>query len=171
MIITITGLPGSGKTTIAKELVRHLHIKHYSMGELVRKIARRKKISVLQLTKKNNKLADEMDRLQKEIAKTHRDAIIDSRLGAYLIKNARAKIYIHAPLKTRVTRISERDRISYKEAMHQTLAREREELGHYKKEYNIDYRNKNLYNISLNTDKLKVEQATKKLINEINGLK
>ena len=39
MIITITGLPGSGKTSVAKHLAKHLHIKHYSMGDLFRKIA------------------------------------------------------------------------------------------------------------------------------------
>lgn len=171
MIITITGLPGSGKTTVVKELAKHLHIKHYSMGDLFRKIAKKRKISVLQLTKQSGKISDELDRIQKNIAKKNKNAIIDSRLGAYLIKNAHARIYIYAPLKTRVNRIAKRDKISYKKALHETLAREREELKHYKKEYNIDYRNKKLYNIILNTEGLSIEESTKRLINKINKLK
>lgn len=170
MIITITGLPGSGKTSVAKELARHLHIKHYSMGDLFRKIAKKRKISVLDLTKQG-KPTDEMDSIQKYIAKTHKNAIIDSRLGAYLIKNAHVKIYIYADLKTRVNRIAKREKINYKEALHETLSREREELKHYKKEYNIDYRDKKLYNIIMNTEELTIEQTTKKLINKINKLK
>ncbi len=170
MIITITGLPGSGKTTIAKGLAKHFHIKHYSMGDFVRKIAKKKKMSVLELSRKSEKIVDEMDALQKKIARTHKNAIIDSRLGAYLIKNAHIRIYIYAPLKTRVKRIAQRDKTSYNESYHQTLAREREELKHYKKRYNIDYRNKKLYNIILNTNKLKLNEGIKKVINKIEKL-
>ncbi len=170
MIITITGLPGSGKTSVAKELSKHLHIKHYSMGDLFRKIAKKKKISVLQLTKKGGKLIDELDKMQKHISDRNKNAIIDSRLGAYLIKNAHARIYLHANLKTRVKRIAERDKKTYKEALKETLSRERQELRHYKNKYNIDYRNKKLYNIILKTDGLTIEDTTKKLINKINSL-
>mgnify|MGYP001580781293 CR=1 FL=1 len=166
MIITITGLPGSGKTSVAKELAKHLHLKHYSMGDLFRKTAKKKKTSILELAKQN-KLSDELDKIQKHIANKNKNAIIDSRLGAYLIKNARFKIYIYAPLKTRVKRISERDKVSYKKALHETLSREREEIKHYKNEYNIDYRNKKLYNIILNTDGLSVKQTAKKLLEKI----
>ena len=170
MIITITGLPGSGKTTIAKELAKHLHMKCYALGDLFRKIAKHKRASVLDLSRKSEKIVDEMDALQKKIARTHKNAIIDSRLGAYLIKNAHIRIYIYAPLKTRVKRIAQRDKTSYNESYHQTLAREREELKHYKKRYNIDYRNKKLYNIILNTNKLKLNEGIKKVINKIEKL-
>ena len=169
MIITITGLPGSGKTSIAKELSKHLHLKHYSMGDLFRKIAKKRKISVLDLTKKGE-LINYLDEEQKKIAKKG-NCIIDSRLGAYLIKNAKIRIYIYANLNTRARRIAKREKISHKEAMHETLIREREELKHYKEVYNIDYRDKKLYNIILDTDKLDVEQSTKKIINKINLIK
>ncbi|MEK6835923.1 MAG: (d)CMP kinase [Nanoarchaeota archaeon] len=170
MIITITGLPGSGKTSVAKELAKHLHLKHYSMGDIFRSIAKKKKISVLDLTKQE-KLVNYLDEEQKRIAKKNKNCIIDSRLGAYLIKNAHIRIYLYAPLKARVNRIARRDKISYKKALHETLAREREELKHYKHEYGIDYRNKKLYNIILNTKGLTVEEATKKLIKKIKQLK
>jgi len=108
---------------------------------------------------------------KKHIAKTHKNEIIDSRLGAYLIKNADYRIYVYASLKTRVRRIAERDKKSYKAALRETLAREREELKHYKKEYNIDYRNKNLYNIIIETNGLAVEDTVKKIISTMNKLK
>ena len=171
MIITITGLPGSGKTSVAKELAKHLHIKHYSMGDLFRKIAKKKKLPLLELTKTGRRLSDELDEMQKHIAKTNKNAIIDSRLGAYLIKNADARIYVYASLKTRVRRIAERDKKTYKAALRETLAREREELKHYKKEYNVDYRNKNLYNIIIETNGLAVEDTVKKIISMMNKLK
>ena len=168
MIITITGLPGSGKTSIAKELARHLHLKHYSMGDIFRKIAKKRKVSVLSLTKKG-KLMNYMDKEQKIIARKG-NCIIDSRLGAYLIKNADIRIYIYANLETRIRRIAKREKISYKEARHETLSREREELKHYKEAYNIDYRDKNLYNIIFKTENLSVGISVKKLLNKIKSI-
>jgi len=137
------------------------------MGNLVRKIARKKKISLLNLMKNNSDLVDEMDKIQKHIAKTHKNAIIDSRLGAYLIKNAHTRIYVYAPLKIRVKRIAGRDKKNYKYSLKETLSREREELKHYKKEYNIDYRNKKLYNIIINTNNLTVKDTFKKILEKM----
>ena len=169
MIVTITGLPGSGKTSVAKELAKHLHLKHYSMGDIFRAIAKKRKVSVLTLTKQG-KLADYLDREQQRIAKKNKNCIIDSRLGAYLIKNSNVRIYIYATLKTRVNRIAKRDKMSYKKALHETLSRERQELNHYRKEYNIDYRCKKLYNIVINTEGLSVEETTRKIITKIKKL-
>ncbi len=39
MIITIAGMPGSGKTTVAKILADKLNLKRYSMGDLRGKMA------------------------------------------------------------------------------------------------------------------------------------
>ena len=152
MIITITGLPGSGKTTIAKELAKHLHMKCYALGDLFRKIAKHKRASVLDLTKRGE-LMKYMDDLTIKIAKEHKNAIIDSRMGAYLIKNADFKIYLHAPLKTRISRMAKRDKKSYNVILKETLSRERQELNHYKARYGTTYQNKKLYNIILNTGK------------------
>ena len=168
MIITITGLPGSGKTSVARELAKHLHIKHYSMGEIFRKIAHKEHISLINLMKKE-RLLNSLDKKQKIIAKEYKNCIIDSRLGAYLIKNAHIKIYIHAPLDIRVKRIAKRDKINYKKALHETSSREYEELQHYKKHYKIDYRNKKLYNIIINTENLTVKQTVKKILKKINS--
>ena len=41
MIITISGLPGSGKSTIGKMLAKKLGYKFYSMGDLRGKIEKK----------------------------------------------------------------------------------------------------------------------------------
>ncbi len=169
MIITITGLPGSGKTSVAKELARHLHIKHYSMGDIFRKVAKRKKIPLMKLMKEQESFMYLLDKEQKEIAKNHKNAIIDSRLGAYLIKNAKYRIYVHASLKKRVERVMRRDKRKYKEAVKEILSREKFELSHYKKHYHVDYRKRKLYNIFINTENLTVEDTVNKILNKVNS--
>ena len=169
MIITITGLPGSGKTSVAKELSRHLHIKHYSMGDLFRRLAHKKHKNFLKLMKEKEKIIDFLDKEQVIIAKNNKNAIIDSRLGAYLIKNAKYKIYLHASLKKRAQRLVSRDKENYKEAVKEILSREKFEISHYKKRYNVDYRNKKLYNLIINTENLKVNDCAKKILSKINS--
>ena len=167
MIITITGLPGSGKTSVAKHLAKHLHIKHYSMGDLFRKIAHKKHIKFTKLMKQQERIMYLLDKEQKRIAKTHKNAIIDSRLGAYLIKNAHYRIYLHSSLKNRAKRIAKRDKMSYKEAVKEILSREKFELSHYKKHYNVDYRDKKLYNIILDTEGSSVERTTRRILKRL----
>ncbi len=167
MIITITGLPGSGKTSVAKELSKHLHIKYYSMGNLFRKIAKKKHKDFMNLMKEKEKIVNKLDKIQKDIARKHKNAIIDSRLGAYLIRNAKYRIYVHASLKKRVQRLIKRDKDTRKEATKEILSREKFELGHYRKRYHVDYRDKKLYNIVINTENLSVEDTVKKILKKI----
>ena len=167
MIITITGLPGSGKTSVAKELAKHLHIKHYSIGDLFRKLAHKKHKNFLKLMKEKEKIIDFLDKEQVKISKNNKNAIIDSRLGAYLVKNAKYRIYLHASLKKRAERLVKRDKENYKEAVKEILSREKFEINHYKKRYNVDYRNKKFYNIIINTEDLTVTQTVKKILDKI----
>ena len=44
MIITISGIAGSGKSTVAKLLAKKLNCKHYSVGDFMRQIAKEKNI-------------------------------------------------------------------------------------------------------------------------------
>ena len=167
MIITLTGLPGSGKTSVAKGLSKHLHIKYLPLGNYFRKIAKREKISVLELTKRGD-LVNYIDKYQLKLARKYKNVIIDSRMGAYLFKKrAKYRIYLHAPLKVRVKRISNRDSESYKGALKETLSRERQELNHYTKHYGTNYQNKKLYNIIISTEHTTVEEAVKKILRKI----
>jgi len=51
MIITISGKAGSGKSTVAKQLAKKLNLKHYSIGDIMRKLAKEKNISLNELSK------------------------------------------------------------------------------------------------------------------------
>ena len=46
MIIAISGKAGSGKSTIAELLAKKLKLKHYSIGNLMREMAKKKNISL-----------------------------------------------------------------------------------------------------------------------------
>ena len=84
MIITISGIAGSGKSTVAKLLAKKLNYKHYSIGDFMRQIAKERKLTLLELSKqaeKDNSIDKELDKKQIELGKTKDNFVIDSRLG------------------------------------------------------------------------------------------
>lgn len=107
MIITITGPPGSGKSTIARLLCEKLNLKHYSVGDFRRKIAEKRGITLEELNKEDEKTG-ETDRLadewQKKLGKTENNFVIDGRLPAYFIPNS-VKIFLKVDPKVGAERV------------------------------------------------------------------
>lgn len=170
MIITITGLPGSGKTSVGKVLAKKLHMKFFSIGNMVREYAKENKISLMEMEKqiKNNKsMNKKIDDKQKKLLKKYKNFIIDSRIGAAIFKKADFRIYLHASLKKRAERIAKREKKSLKQALHETTIRERDELQQYRKHYGIDYRDKKYYNLIINTENLDENQTADKMAKTI----
>ena len=94
MIITISGIAGSGKSTVAKLLAKKLNYKHYSIGDFMREIAKQRKTTLLELSKeaeKDSSIDKELDQKQIELGKTQDNFVIDSRLGFHFIKNSGIK--------------------------------------------------------------------------------
>ena len=55
MIITISGTPGSGKNTIAIGIAKALKIKAYFIGDFMKKLAEKRKVSLIELSKQAEK--------------------------------------------------------------------------------------------------------------------
>lgn len=130
MQITITGDAGSGKTTVGKMLAKKLNYQFYSLGQLARKQAKRRKITLQQwneLCKKNPAFDKIIDSQQQKLAKKDK-IVIDSRLGwKYLPKSY--KIYLKTNINTAAKRIlSDRKKGKRKEEKADTLKQVVKEL-------------------------------------------
>ncbi|MEM1917971.1 MAG: cytidylate kinase family protein, partial [Sulfolobales archaeon] len=71
------------------------------------------------------------------------------------------KILTYAPLHVRVERLAKRDGKSVEEALHEIKVRENSEVKRYKKYYEIDVNNLDVFDIILNTSLLSEEEATR----------
>ncbi|HID26230.1 MAG TPA: cytidylate kinase, partial [Methanosarcinales archaeon] len=103
MIITISGKPGSGKSTVAKALSDYFLMDLVSSGEVFRQLAKEQHKTLLEFGKlcESNPEIDRMiDERQKKIAQEHDNIIIEGRLSGYLIK-ADLKIWLKASLGER----------------------------------------------------------------------
>ncbi|MFX1327375.1 MAG: (d)CMP kinase [Promethearchaeota archaeon] len=174
MIITISGLHGSGKSTIGKLIAKKLKIQYYSTGEIFRDLANEMNMTLEEFTdyvEKNPKIDQKLDNKLIEISQKG-NIIIDSQLSGYILKSiADFKILLTCPLEIRVKRMAERDNISYEEKLNETRIREKSELERFKQLYNIDLSNENeknkIYDLIIDTENLTVEEILAKILSNL----
>ena len=112
--ITISGTPGSGKSTVAEILEKKLEIKRIYSGMIFRETADKYKMSLEEFGRfceKNSDIDKELDHRQLEILKKG-DVILEGRLAgwlAYLNKILAFKIIIDTDIETRAKRIVNRE--------------------------------------------------------------
>ncbi len=177
MIISVSGLHGTGKSEIAKLIADRLGILYYSTGQMFRDLAKEKNMTLEEYTnyvEHHPDIDKELDNKVVNIAKKG-NIIIDSQLSGYILKSiADFRIHLTCPLELRVKRMSERDKTSLEKKLKETTLREKSELERFKKLYNIDISDKNLiieiFDLVINTENLSIEEVLDKILSEIKNL-
>lgn len=172
MIITISGKAGSGKSTIAKQLAKELNLKHYSIGDLMRQMAKGRNISLLELgrlAEKDDSIDKELDDKQIEL-KNEDNFIIDGRLTAFFIPNANIKVFLDCNDEVRAERILKDERKDeasrdINEVIEKIKEREESERKRYEKYYDIDFYDEKLYDLVIDTTNIDVEEVVGKIMN------
>jgi cytidylate kinase len=185
MIITISGLPGSGKTTVGKLLAKKLKMKRYYIGEMRREIARKKGMTLDELNKlgEREEWTDrEVDDYQKELGKKEDNFIIEGRTSFFFIPNS-IKIFLNVDIRTGAQRIfnaikkegalerNEGDFQNVDETENAIKERIKSDRMRYKKYYGIDFLDESNYDIVIDTTNLEIEQVVDKLMEEIDKVK
>jgi cytidylate kinase len=162
MRITVSGLPGSGTTSLARYLAQILKTDLISAGEVFRQMAQEQGMELAEfgrLAESDPSFDRLIDDRQKEIALAHENIIVEGRLSGWFVPQADLKIWLYATPECRVTRIQTRDTIGDLEAAAQ-MTREREscEAVRYKTYYEIDIADISPYHIVLNSERFNVEE-------------
>jgi len=153
MKITISGPPGSGTTTVAKLLANRLGYKLISAGEIFRKLASEKGMTLEEFSKYAESHPDVdlyIDKLQKEIAEKEDNIVVEGRLSGWMIKDA-FKVWIHADPEIRYKRIAQRENKDLAKVRSETKKREEIEKKRYKKFYSIDLDDLSIYHLIINS--------------------
>lgn len=174
MIITISGKPGSGKSTVAKEIAKRLHLKHYSMGDFQREIAERRCVSITELGRleeKDKSIDEEVDRRQKELGKKEDNFVIDSRMGFHFIPNS-IRIFLDVEFDVGAERIFGQKRREEKfanleDAKKELKRRVESERKRYREYYGVDHYDMKKYDFAVDTTDKDVEGVVKEIIKEI----
>jgi|AntRauTorckE6833_2_1112554.scaffolds.fasta_scaffold30109_2 cytidylate kinase len=174
-IITIGGLPGSGKSTIADDVARELDWDRFSSGDFTREIALERGITLSKLLEQaedNPEIDRAIDARNKNLTNAE-DIVIDSRLAFHFIPDSFA-VYLVVSLDEGARRIHEDNRETrlksgenlegIEETKSQIAERIAGEKRRYKKLYNIDHTDHDNYDVVINTTNKGIKDITKEVI-------
>jgi len=174
VIITISGMPGSGKTTIGKLLAEKLGYKFYSMGDLRGRMAMEKGLTIDELNElgmKEEWTDRDVDEFQKQLGEKEDNFVIEGRLSFYFIPHS-IKIFLDVDLETAAKRIfkdqrpDEKKVNSIKEVLEIIKKRIENDKKRYQKYYGIkNFMDKRHYDLVINTTKLSKEEVIEKVLN------
>lgn len=105
-IITLSGKPGSGKSSTADRVAEMLSYTRYSSGEFVRNITHKQKLTLSEFNKQAESHPEIDHQIDEELRKLrdHNDIVIDSRLGFYWIPES-FKVYLDLDSDLAIARI------------------------------------------------------------------
>ena len=171
MIITISGLHGTGKSSVGKKINKKLGYDYYSTGQAFRDLAKEHEMSLEEFSdyvENNPQIDEKLDQKVIELAEKG-DIVIDSQLGGHLLQDiADFKILLTAPLKIRVKRMSERDGTQYEEKLKETKIREQSEYERFKELYEYDLRDreqlKRIYDLIISTEGISIDEVVHRIM-------
>jgi len=161
MRITVSGLPGSGTTSLAKYLVAMHGYTLISAGEVFRTLAAEHEMDLAAfgaLAEEDDSVDRLIDTRQKEIGEARDNIIIEGRLAGHMIDNADIRVWITASVECRSIRISDREDLDAETAADLTIEREDCEAGRYRKYYGIDIGVLSIYDLVINSEVWGIEE-------------
>jgi len=171
MIITISGKPGSGKTTVGRLLANMLGYRFISIGDIVGDLASKKETSVLEferLAEKDENINKKIDQRQKDL-KEKDNIILDSHLGFHFLPNS-IKVFLDVDINTGAKRIfkakrkDEKENISIEKTKENIRKRINSEKRQYKKAYSVELYDPKNFDVIIDTKDLTPERTSNKII-------
>jgi predicted cytidylate kinase len=166
MRITISGPPGSGKTTVCRMLADELHMECVISGEVFRQMARDHGMSLAEfglLAEQDPSYDRMLDDRMVDLARESDDIILEGRLTAHMLSRngLRAfRVLLDADLDERARRVVEREGISPDEARNRIVERERCEAARYLEYYDIDIDDHSIFDLVVDTTSISAPEVT-----------
>ena len=183
MIITISGNPGSGKSTVAKLLQKKLNAERVYAGGMFRELAREKNITLKELneiTKSDPEIDKKIDlkvaAKARELTNSRKTVIVEGRTQFHFLPESK-KIFITVNQEEGAKRVwkdlqdkalqqerNEDSVNSLKEVQDSVKKRDAEDAERYMEYYNIDHRKKSNYDFIVDSTTISAEEVAEKIL-------
>lgn len=174
-IITISGGPGSGTTSVAKRVADILRYRYFSSGDVFRQIAAERGVSLDDLNRDaetERHLDREIDLIIRILGEEARHIVINSRLGYHWIHGS-FKVHLTVPLDVAAERTfkdiqahgrSGESAATLEDARASVESRMRLERERYLDLYGVDVSNHKTHDLVIDTSKRSIEDAARQVV-------
>lgn len=170
--ITISGLPGTGKTTVAQLLQKETGLSYVYVGDIFRNLAIQHKMSLEEFGKyceQHPDVDEKLDDQQLHILRKG-NVIVEGRITGWLAyrNNIPAfKVLLTADIDIRAQRVVKRENGNVEVRKQEIRQREQSEVTRYKTYYGIDLSDTSIYNIIIDTTQKTPEKIVTLILKEI----
>lgn len=169
MLITISGLPGSGKTTVARLLAQRLGLPHIYAGDLYRRAAKERGVSLEEfntLSEQDHSIDRALDAKMAEYARRG-DAVLEGRLAGFIAVQEGTdalKVFLTASDDVCAQRVAQREQRDWQAVLDLNRARQRSDAMRYHVIYGFDLHETSIYDLILNSDNQTPEALAEQIL-------
>lgn len=158
LTITVSGLSGVGKGTVAEALAKEFGLQKVSSGDLFRKIAKERRVSLEELAQSStDDLDNQLERSTLQLAMKG-NVVLDGRLtGMAAGGNADCRILIECGMDEKAERVAKRDNLSIEETGRKLEERDSGNSAKYFRLYGTYGTDKKFYDTVINTEKMNMD--------------
>jgi cytidylate kinase len=156
LLITISGLPGSGTTTVSRLVAEALHLDRVPGGEVFRQLAAESGMTLAEFgehAQEHPEIDRELD-ARLEARAREGSCVIESRLAGWLATRAgllSVRVWVDCDETARAARVSDRDGTSVEQARRDNAERAALERARYQAAYAIDLDDRTPYDLVLDS--------------------
>lgn len=164
MLITISGEPGSGKTTVARLLSKRLGLPHVYAGDLYRREAERRQLSLEEfntLCECDHSIDRALDDKMVEVARAG-NVILEGRLAGFFAARHRLdalKVWLTAGEQVRARRVAQRENGDALRLVETNRIRQESDARRYREIYGFDLSDTRVYDLVVASDERTPEEV------------
>jgi cytidylate kinase len=169
VLVTISGLPGSGTSTVAHVVSQRLGLAHVDGGTVFRAMASERGLDLRafsSVAEANPDIDVELDARLADIARAG-NVVLESRLAGWIAANegiAGTKVWIDSDERVRAQRVARREKIEPAQALEANRAREASESLRYQSLYGIDLDDRSVYDLVIDATNESVEVVAESIV-------
>lgn len=169
MLITLSGLPGSGTTTAARIVCHDLGIEHVTAGMIFRNLAVERDMTLEEFSKYAEEHPEVDWELDRRMVRRMRDGsvLVEGRLAAWMADREGTealKVWLDAPEEVRASRVAQREGLKKDQALAANQVREKSEWSRYMDIYEIDLKDRSIYDLEIDTDENAPDEVARRIV-------
>jgi len=173
MRVTISGPPGSGKTTVARAVAKKLGLNLILTGQVFREQAKQARMDVLSynnLAEKDRSIDEKLDDEIIRLAMKSDNVLVEGRLAGHLFQRRNIpafRVCVTATVRIRAERIASREGTTAEREMEKLIKREISEKGRYLSFYGIDIEDISVFDLVVDSGDISANEVAEFVAAEV----